>query len=74
VTAYEPGDKDVLTYSLTFNPFSIALLATRPAASIAPGLDVLVQEVIAAITTEPCFSDYVVSSGFWTLNPLNETG
>jgi hypothetical protein len=29
------------------------LRATRPAASITAGLEVLVQEVIAAITTEP---------------------
>jgi len=34
-------------------PFSTALLATSPAASMAPGFEVLVQEVIAAITTEP---------------------
>ena len=31
-----------------------AFLATRPAITITPGLEVLVQEVIAAMTTSPC--------------------
>jgi hypothetical protein len=38
----------------TCSPRSTAFLATRPAASMTPGLEVLVQEVIAAIITEPC--------------------
>ena len=37
----------------TFNPFYTAFLANNPAANITPGLEVLVQEVIAARTTEP---------------------
>jgi len=42
-------------------------LATSPAASITPGFEVFVHEVIAAIKTEPCpispepFSDTLVS-------------
>lgn len=40
-------------YGLTERPFSIAFLAKSPAASMTPGFDVFVQEVIAAITTEP---------------------
>jgi hypothetical protein len=41
-------------YGLTVNPFATAFLATRPAASMTSGFDVFVQEVIAAITTDPC--------------------
>ncbi len=36
------------------SPFSTAFLASRPAATITDGFEVLVQLVIAAITTEPC--------------------
>ena len=38
---------------LTLRPSSTAFLASRPAASSTPGLEVLVQEVIAAISTSP---------------------
>ena len=55
VTTLEPGDNVVFTYDFTFNPNSTAFLASKPAAIIESGLDVLVHEVIAAITTEPCF-------------------
>jgi len=48
-----PGDKLVLIYGLTVNPFSTAFLATIPAAKSTLGFDVLVQEVMDAITTEP---------------------
>ena len=37
-------------------PLSKAFLHSKAAESITPGLEVLVQEVIAAITTEPCFN------------------
>lgn len=37
-------------------PLSDAFLQSRAAANITPGLDVLVQEVMAAITTEPWVS------------------
>ena len=36
------------------SPFSTAFLASRPAATITDGFEVLVQLVMAAITTEPC--------------------
>lgn len=53
-TTPEPGDKVVLIYGLTVNPLATAFFATSPAASMTSGLDVFVQEVIAAITTDPC--------------------
>ena len=40
-------------YGSTDNPFSTAFLARRPAPSITEGLLVLVQLVIADMTTEP---------------------
>lgn len=46
----EPGDKEVLMYGATFNPFFIAFFAKRPAPSITDGFEVLVHDVIAAIT------------------------
>src|SRR3546814_1552107 len=49
----DPGDKEVLTHGFTLRPRSTAFLARRPAASITDGLDVLVQLVIAAMTTWP---------------------
>jgi hypothetical protein len=53
VTAFEPGASDVLTTGETLSPFATAFLASSPAPTITVGLDVLVQEVIAAITTSP---------------------
>ncbi len=56
MTTFEPGARDVLTHSLLFRPFATAALASSPAATITVGLEVLVQEVIAAMTTSPCES------------------
>ena len=56
MTTREPGASDVLTHERVSSPASTAFFASRPAASITDGLDVFVQEVIAAITTEPCFT------------------
>jgi hypothetical protein len=53
VTTLEPGASEVLTHGLRVRPRSRALRATRPAATITSGLEVLVHEVIAAITTSP---------------------
>jgi len=53
VTTCEPGASEVFTHGLTFRPFSTAFLATRPAAISTLGFDVLVQEVIEAMTTSP---------------------
>src|SRR6478735_6966326 len=44
---------EVLTHGLADRPFSTALRASRAAPSMTDGLDVLVQEVIDAITTAP---------------------
>ena len=56
MTTLEPGASDDLTQGLRCRPRSTAFFATRPAAIITLGLDVLVQEVIAAITTAPWLS------------------
>ena len=53
MTTREPGASEVLTRGLTVRPRSTAFFASRPAASSTPGLEVLVQEVIAAISTSP---------------------
>ncbi len=53
MTTREPGAMLVFTYGLTDRPRSTAFLATRPAATITDGLEVFVQLVMAAMTTEP---------------------
>jgi hypothetical protein len=53
VTTWLPGASDVFTQGLRLRPFSTAFFASRPAAISTDGLEVLVQEVIAAITTSP---------------------
>lgn len=63
---------------------SKAFLQSSPAASITPGFDVFVHDVIAAITTVPCFNVYYFPfrasfPSFLILvssrpNPLNPTG
>jgi hypothetical protein len=49
----EPGASEVLMCGCTFRPASTAFLASRPAASSTLGLEVLVQLVMAAISTSP---------------------
>src|SRR5690606_32448962 len=49
----EPGAKDDFTHGLRTRPSSLAFLATRPAATTLRGLEVLVQDVIAAMITAP---------------------
>src|SRR5579862_604950 len=53
MTTFEPGAKLVFTQDLDVNPRSTAFLATRPAAISTDGFEVLVQLVMAAITTLP---------------------
>ncbi len=53
MTTFEPGARLALTQGCVVRPRSTAFLATRPAASITEGFDVLVQLVMAAMTTEP---------------------
>ena len=49
----DPGASEVFIHGLTLSPCSTAFLASRPAASITIGFEVLVHEVMAAITTSP---------------------
>src|SRR5215208_2900731 len=53
MTTLDPGASEVLTHGLEARPRSTALRASSPAASITDGLEVLVQEVMAAMTTCP---------------------
>src|SRR5277367_3801276 len=52
-TTWLPGASDVFTQGFAFNPLAAALRASRPAPINTLGFEVLVQEVIAAITTSP---------------------
>src|SRR6201746_921338 len=56
VTTCDPGASDVFTQGFGFSPFACAVRATSPAATSTDGFEVLVQDVIAAITTSPCVS------------------
>jgi hypothetical protein len=49
----EPGAKEDLTQGLRVKPNSLALRASKPAATVLRGLEVLVQLVIAAMITAP---------------------
>ncbi len=53
MTTREPGARLVFTHGLRVRPRSTAFFASSPAPIITAGLDVFVQEVIAAITTTP---------------------
>src|SRR5215213_2803840 len=53
MTTLEPGASDVLTHGLTSSPRCTALRASRPAPIITSGFEVLVQLVMAAMTTSP---------------------
>jgi hypothetical protein len=53
----EPGASEVLMCGATFKPASTAFFASRPAASNTLGFEVLVHEVIAAISTSPLPSE-----------------
>src|SRR6185436_1523031 len=62
MTTLEPGASDVLTHGFDVSPFATALRASRPAPIITDGFDVLVHDVIAAITTWPWSSSVSVPS------------
>src|ERR1700730_6059545 len=53
-TTWLPGASEVLTHGFTPMPLATALRASNPAPISTFGLEVFVQEVIAAITTSPC--------------------
>src|SRR5207244_2071263 len=52
-TTCEPGASEVFTHGLTLRPLAAALRASRPAPTITLGFEVLVHDVMAAITTSP---------------------
>src|SRR6185312_13503838 len=52
-TTCEPGASEVFTHGLTVRPFLSALRANSAAPIMTLGFDVLVHDVIAAITTSP---------------------
>src|SRR5262249_32452360 len=52
-TTCEPGASEVFTQGLTLRPLDKALRASSPAPIMTVGFDVLVHDVIAAITTSP---------------------
>src|SRR5258705_2690951 len=62
VTTFDPGARLVLTQGLLRSPRSTAFFAMSAAAIITDGFDVLVQLVIAAITTEPWCNTHSTSS------------
>jgi hypothetical protein len=53
MTTLDPGARDVFTKGGTLSPLATAFLAMRPAPMSTWGLDVLVQEVMAAMTMLP---------------------
>src|SRR6266849_6462685 len=53
MTTFEPGASVVLTHGLRARPASTALRSSKAAPTITNGFEVLVQDVIAAITTDP---------------------
>ena len=53
VTTIEPGASEVFTQAGTVRPLSTAFFASNPAATSTDGFEVLVQLVMAAITTLP---------------------
>ena len=62
MTTLDPGASVVFTHGLRARPRSTALLASSAAPIITCGFDVLVQDVIDAITTAPWSSSNVVPS------------
>src|SRR5215469_13136359 len=62
MTTFDPGASVVLTHGLRSSPASTAFFASSAAPTITEGLDVLVQDVIAAMTTEPWSTDVWVPS------------
>jgi hypothetical protein len=66
MTTLEPGASVVLTHGLRDSPRSTALRASSAAPIITCGLEVLVQEVMEAMTTAPWSSSKVVPSAIVT--------
>src|SRR5438270_1424658 len=53
MTTLEPGASEVFTHGLRCRPRSTAFFASKPAPTMTNGLDVFVQDVMAATTTAP---------------------
>ena len=53
MTTFEPGASVVFTHGLLCKPFSTAFFASNPAPIMTLGFEVLVHEVMEAMTTEP---------------------
>src|SRR3712207_6610674 len=66
MTTFDPGASVVFTHGLVVRPRSTAFLASRAAPIMTCGLDVLVQDVIAAMTTWPWSTDVSVPSSMTT--------
>jgi hypothetical protein len=66
MTTREPGASEVFTHGFGASPRSAAFLASSAAPIITSGLEVLVQEVIAAITTAPWSSSASCPSSSFT--------
>src|SRR3954454_17363517 len=73
MTTFEPGAREVFTHGLRLRPRSTAFLASSAAPIITDGLEVLVQEVIAAITTAPWSSSNSAPSTLTVTGLLGRT-
>ena len=62
MTTLEPGASVVFTQGLVASPASTAFLASSAAPTMTDGFEVLVHEVMAAITTEPWSTEVLVPS------------
>jgi len=69
VTTRDPGASDVFTHGLRDKPFATAFRANNPAPIMTEGLLVLVQLVIAAMTTAPSVIDVPLPSFTATVGP-----
>src|SRR3954453_14443330 len=69
MTTLDPGARGVLTHGLRVRPRSTAFIASSAAPIMTCGFEVLVHEVIAAITTAPWSSSYSTPSP-----PVTRTG
>src|ERR1700730_8479755 len=70
MTTLDPGASVVFTHGLRFRPRSTAFLASSAAPIITVGLDVLVQDVIAAMATAPWSSSNVLPSSVTVVGRL----
>src|SRR5437867_3325359 len=62
MTTLEPGASVVFTQGLRARPASTAFLASSAAPTMTEGFEVLVHDVMAAITTDPWSTDVLVPS------------